>query len=94
MLILAVVWNGDRISPVNAAGLLICLGGIVCHVTHKISTTQLSGPLRFHDSEPDKFEVSESLMNGTGEGLAVSSDSENEQSDTQVLFDILSRHER
>lgn len=94
MLILAVIWNGDKISLINFVGLLICLGGIISHVIHKIQTTHLNGTNRFHDFEVEKFEVSESLINDSVEHLTVSSDSENEQSDTQVLFDILNRRER
>lgn len=95
MLILAVVCNGDKMSPLNFVGLLVCLGGIISHVAHKIQTTHLSSTTtRFHDFEVEKFEVSESLINDSVDHLTVSSDSETEHSDTQVLFDILNRRER
>ena len=36
-LVLAVKWKGDQLSTVNVLGLVLCLGGIVCHVAHKYS---------------------------------------------------------
>lgn len=36
-LVLAVEMKGDQLSPVNVLGLVLCLGGIVCHVGHKYS---------------------------------------------------------
>ncbi|KAK4877735.1 hypothetical protein RN001_010241 [Aquatica leii] len=89
LLTLAVVVNGDTMSNVNLCGLLLCVGGIVGHVVHKIQTSQLPSG-RFQDQEVDKFEVLESLIN-SNEVVDVCSDSEAELSDSQVLFDILNR---
>ncbi|KAF5295492.1 hypothetical protein FQR65_LT10480 [Abscondita terminalis] len=89
LLTLAVVVNGDTMSYLNLCGLLLCIGGIVGHVIHKIQTAQLTTG-RIQDMEVDKFEVLESLIN-SNEVVDLSSDSEAELSDSQVLFDILNR---
>ncbi|XP_063240101.1 solute carrier family 35 member C2 [Bacillus rossius redtenbacheri] len=34
--VLAVEWTGDRLSPVNVLGLLVCLGGILVHARQKV----------------------------------------------------------
>lgn len=94
MLVIAVVCNGDRMSPINILGLLVCLGGIVSHVTHKVKTLQHNGLIRAYNVETEKFETAESLMNDLTDTLSVSSHSESEMSDTQVLFSILNRHDR
>lgn len=39
ILAIAVEMNGDMMSPVNMAGLFICLCGISGHVIHKIKST-------------------------------------------------------
>lgn len=36
-LVLAVETKGDQLSAVNVFGLVLCLGGIACHVAHKYS---------------------------------------------------------
>lgn len=36
-LVLAVQMKGDQLSAVNVLGLVLCLGGIACHVAHKYS---------------------------------------------------------
>lgn len=37
-LALAVEYNGDQVSLLNALGLFVCLAGICCHIIHKYST--------------------------------------------------------
>lgn len=90
---LAVEWNGDIMSPLNALGLVICLCGISCHVVHKIKTQPIRLPGRSYDSDSERKELEEYLMDDDLP-YDVNSDSEGEKSDTQVLFDILNRHER
>ncbi|XP_037037482.1 solute carrier family 35 member C2 [Bradysia coprophila] len=34
-LVLAIELDGDQLSPLNVLGLIMCLGGICCHVIHK-----------------------------------------------------------
>lgn len=36
-LVLAVETKGDKLSGINVLGLVLCLGGIACHVAHKYS---------------------------------------------------------
>lgn len=36
MVVLAIEWKGDQINRLNFIGLLMCLGGIVLHVTQKL----------------------------------------------------------
>lgn len=42
-LVLAVETKGDQLSAVNVVGLVLCLGGIACHVIHKYSVFRQSG---------------------------------------------------
>ncbi|CAH1169688.1 unnamed protein product [Phaedon cochleariae] len=87
-LVLAVQWNGDELSPLNVLGLIVCLCGISFHVVHKIRTqTSVKSPTRSYETVDD---IGEHLMKGnTLYGL--SEDSEEDKSDTEVLFDILNR---
>lgn len=39
-MILAVEFNGDQMSTINMLGLVMCLGGIACHIVHKFSLTK------------------------------------------------------
>lgn len=32
--------NGDQMSTINMLGLVMCLGGIACHIIHKFSATK------------------------------------------------------
>ncbi|KAF5283536.1 hypothetical protein FQA39_LY17316 [Lamprigera yunnana] len=89
LLTLAVFVNGDTMSQINLCGLLLCVGGIVVHVIHKVQITQ-SFSTRTKDSEVDKFEVLESLIN-PNPVVDISSDSETELNESQVLFDVLNR---
>ncbi|KAJ8866166.1 hypothetical protein PR048_033690 [Dryococelus australis] len=41
--VLAVEWTGDQLSMVNVVGLLVCLGGILVHVKHKVARAQEEG---------------------------------------------------
>lgn len=36
-LILAVEYDGDQMSIINMLGLVMCLGGIACHIVHKFA---------------------------------------------------------
>lgn len=93
MVLIAIEWIGDKVSVINVVGLFICLCGILSHVIHKIKTMRPNGSLRAYNIETEKFETAESLLNDP-ETLSMSSNSESELSDTQVLFDILNRHDR
>lgn len=90
ILILAVEWNGDEMSPMNAIGLLVCLCGIISHVVHKIRNTTIPKDA-IHYEETDNMELNASLM----KNIELSKDSsEDEQSDTQELFNVLRSHDR
>lgn len=91
-LVLAVEWNGDPMSPVNAIGLCVCLCGIVCHVVHKIKHQPVKLPERHYMEDLDGHEIGENLLNG--ELYVELTSSDDEKSDTDILFDILNRHER
>ncbi|CAB0018543.1 unnamed protein product [Nesidiocoris tenuis] len=41
-LTLAIEWNGDVMSRLNFEGLLLCMGGIILHVVHKLVKTRKS----------------------------------------------------
>lgn len=93
-LVLAVEWNGDVMTPLNVIGLFICICGISCHVVHKIKTQPIRLPGRSYDSDLERKELEEYLMDDDLPYDVDSDSDDGEKSDTQVLFDILSRHER
>ncbi|XP_023027283.1 solute carrier family 35 member C2 [Leptinotarsa decemlineata] len=90
-LVLAVQWNGDELSPLNVVGLTVCMCGISFHVIHKIRTQPSRTPKRSYEVENEHHEIGEYLIN---ENVQLSSESDAEKSDTEILFDILNRHER
>ena len=95
MLVLAVKWNGDELSQINVVGLLVCLIGIISHVVHKVRIIQALSVPRLYEYEDDKLELNKSLItNPSGTTMYLSSDSDDEHSDTQELFNILNRHDR
>lgn len=77
---------------INTIGLLICMGGITCHVIHKIKNTQQQIMQRSYESDFESTELEQSLMNNSVDQLNISSDSEH--SDSQELFNILNSHDR
>lgn len=95
MVVLAVQWNGDKLSLINVIGLIVCILGITSHVVHKIKTVQpkiLSHKVGY---ENERQEMGEYLINDINlSHYDYSSESEGEHSDTQVLFNILNRHDR
>lgn len=95
MVILAVEWNGDRLSAINVIGLVVCLLGISSHVVHKIKTIQPRTSTFKVAYENERQELGEYLINDVNlNHYDYSSESDGERSDTQVLFDILNRHDR
>lgn len=90
MVLIAVAY-GDQMSVINVIGLLICMSGVAYHVVHKINTTSVRTNRPQFESET--VDLKESLLDHE-EQLHVSSESEDEKSDTQVLFDILNTHDR
>lgn len=96
MVILAVQWNGDKLSAINVIGLIVCLLGITTHVIHKIKTIQpKTTSYKIGYDENERQELGEYLINDVNVNhYDYSSESEGEHSDTQVLFDILNRHDR
>lgn len=95
MVILAVEWNGDQLSLINVIGLIMCLLGVSCHVFHKIRSFPQKAGNKIYDFDSERHELGEYLIdNDHIAHMNYSSDSEGERSDTQVLFDILNRHNR
>nr|CAI5850142.1 unnamed protein product [Callosobruchus analis] len=101
-LVLSVEYAGDQLSPVNVIGLCVCLGGISCHVVHKMhgeamkSVSAVNAVSQRHsdyelDLEPD--DLRDQLINGRLECEPISDD-EDARSETEVLFDILNRRDR
>ncbi|XP_050513598.1 solute carrier family 35 member C2 isoform X1 [Diabrotica virgifera virgifera] len=86
-LVIAVEWNHDQLSPLNIAGLVTCLCGISFHVFHKIKNQPLRP--RPYEKSVESNDMGEYLIK---EDMHESpSESEDERSDTEVLFDILNR---
>lgn len=90
ILIIAVEWNGDEMSALNALGLLVCLCGISSHVIHKIRNTSVPKENDYYE-ETDNMELSTSLINNAE---MLKDSSEDEHSDTQELFNVLRSHDR
>ncbi|KAL1517358.1 hypothetical protein ABEB36_001129 [Hypothenemus hampei] len=91
ILALAVEMNGDIMSPINVVGLFVCLCGISGHVLHKIRATPQGRPWgRNYDLDNERHELGETLI----EDLKILEDSDDDKSDSQVLFDILGREKR
>lgn len=63
-LVLAVEYNGDQLSLVNALGLVVCLAGICCHVVHKYSTLSRLQDLNSYDESTD-LHLNEASINGS-----------------------------
>ncbi|XP_018332587.1 solute carrier family 35 member C2 isoform X2 [Agrilus planipennis] len=95
MLIAAVKWNGDVLSPINILGLVVCLSGIISHVIHKIKMIRYHNPNRVYKMGLERYELNESLVNNI-ERFSLTSDSDSEQggSDSNVIFNVLHRRER
>lgn len=89
---LAVEWNGDEMSALNAMGLLVCLSGIVSHVIHKLRTTTNASRTDQYYEEREGMEMGTPLISNSVELTRESS--EDEHSDTQELFNVLRSHDR
>uniref|UniRef100_A0A1B6FYX5 Sugar phosphate transporter domain-containing protein n=1 Tax=Cuerna arida TaxID=1464854 RepID=A0A1B6FYX5_9HEMI len=89
-IILAVEWNGDQMTAINAIGLLFCLGGIICHVISKaMSSSADRVPTPLHKPLLDQ---------ASAQFLAEDSSTEDERhrddSSTEVLFSVLNSRNR
>lgn len=82
---LAVVLKGDKLSFINLTGLCVCIVGITTHVLHKIKTMPLKSMERSYINESGNQELGQ-LFNQLDD---VISESEDEKSDSQVIFNIL-----
>lgn len=73
-------------SELNFMGLLLCLGGILCHVIHKAKSSINSNKL-YKDEASTKF---------LPDGSSSSEDDENghEDSSSEVLFSVLNSRDR
>ncbi|KAF4521408.1 hypothetical protein B566_EDAN016976, partial [Ephemera danica] len=90
--ILAAHWNGDTMSGVNAIGLLLCLGGIVFHVIHKV----------LHPPPPPEEEIEDAtdeihlpLLDSSNNIMllhdALSIGKSSDEEDEDVIFSVLNR---
>ncbi|CAG9853964.1 unnamed protein product [Phyllotreta striolata] len=90
-LVIAVEWAHDQLSLLNIVGLVFCLCGISLHVFHKIKNQ----PIRYqrpYDATSERQEVNEYLISNYMHESP--SESDDEKSDTDILFDILKRRDR
>lgn len=83
-LILAVEWNGDKMTTLKFVGLLMCMTGVIGHVWQKCinarSNENRYGIIGDEDNKHLTLPESED-----------SDDSYDSNSSTEVLFDILNR---
>ncbi|KAI5702025.1 hypothetical protein M8J76_002143 [Diaphorina citri] len=88
-LVLAVETENKAITPINLAGLVICLTGVVCHVLHKSyrQYRQLNQGGGGDSMKPLLLEENSARF------LLTSSD-ENSEDETEVLFNVLNSRER
>ncbi|XP_022913966.1 solute carrier family 35 member C2 [Onthophagus taurus] len=95
VLVLAHFINGDEMSFINVIGLVVCLTGIITHVIHKIRNVQAQSNIqRSYNGDADGFEVGKSLIDNSAVNVHYHSDTDEENSDSQELFNILNRHDR
>ncbi|KAM7358370.1 solute carrier family 35 member C2 [Cochliomyia hominivorax] len=66
-LVLAVEYNGDQLSLINALGLVVCLAGICCHIVHKYSTLTKLQDLNAYDESTD-LHLNEASLNSSSSG--------------------------
>lgn len=89
---LAILWNGDQLSPVNLAGLFLCLCGISSHVIHKLRGDGKKTPTRRYVEDSEHQELDGLVDKFSNNDLT--SESDEEKSDSQVIFDILKNRDR
>lgn len=84
-LILAVEWNGDKMTTMKLLGLALCMVGVIGHLWKKYSNLK-STENRYGIIGDNQEEDNKRLT------LPESSDTdENSDNSTEVLFDILNR---
>lgn len=106
ILVMAVLFNGDEISGINVIGLAVCLFGIAGHVVHKLRSPMGnshngsgngSPVYRFHGGNGNNNNEQQQALTMAelrdAERDAESSDNA-EESDSQVLFNILKSRDR
>lgn len=89
---LAILWNGDQLSPVNITGLLLCLCGISSHVIHKLRGNGKKPSSRRYVEDSEHQEMGGLIDKFSN--VDQSSESDEEKSDSQVIFDILKSRDR
>ncbi|XP_065359500.1 solute carrier family 35 member C2 [Calliphora vicina] len=90
-LVLAVEYNGDQLSLVNALGLVVCLAGICCHVVHKYSTLTKLQELNTYDESSD-LHLNEASLNGAGCAGGLSSTTTNSSNMNDYAFATTKKH--
>ncbi|BET02714.1 solute carrier family 35 member [Nesidiocoris tenuis] len=91
-LTLAIEWNGDVMSRLNFEGLLLCMGGIILHVVHKLVKTRKSFEHQSHKQIID--EASARFLADVGTTDDEEDDENGENSSTEVLFSVLHSRDR
>lgn len=88
---LAVEFNGDKMTLLNMVGLLCCLAGIICHVVYKatkIASEHSSTPL----NKPLLEQASAHFL--TEDTSNSDDDQQDDDSSTEVLFSVLNSRNR
>lgn len=86
---MAVEWNGDEMTSINLAGLLLCLGGIVCHVIHKAVNSNSEATTIVH-----KPLLDEASAHFLAEDTSTEEEVTRDDSSTEILFSVLNSRER
>ncbi|XP_057668235.1 solute carrier family 35 member C2 [Diorhabda carinulata] len=88
-LVMAVHYNNDQLSLLNIVGLSLCLCGISFHVFHKIKNQPVRSQHRFYEKNLEGHGINDYLIKQ--DLYENHTDSDDERSDTEILFDILNR---
>ncbi|XP_026736332.1 solute carrier family 35 member C2-like [Trichoplusia ni] len=98
ILVLAVEVSGDVLSPINVAGLALCLLGIIGHITHKVLFIKsVAGTVHAIDSDFESIRRSSKVKGEHDEPLleeqAWPASEDSDFDSNVVLFEVLQRRD-